>query len=357
MHFVHFFVTSLLQWYTYHKRDLPWRQTTTPYKVWLSEVILQQTRVNQGLPYYQRFVHAFPTVYHLAKATEEEVMQQWQGLGYYTRARHLHATAKTIVNEYQGAFPTTYSELLKLRGIGPYTAAAIASIAFGESVAAVDGNVYRVLSRVFGITDDISRGKGKKVFSTLAAQLVPRQNPGDYNQALMEFGALQCVPKSPHCLTCPLRTKCVAFKKGIQHQLPVKLRKVKIRKRYLHYIILHDQEKVYVRKRSGKDIWKGLYDFYLIESDNGFSSHQNDPLFTYIQQHHLSLITSPHTHLHLLTHQKLHTRFSTVAVNASFLAGVRELLREKQLMPIPKSTLGTLPTPVLITKFLATNPL
>ncbi|TAE12733.1 MAG: A/G-specific adenine glycosylase [Bacteroidetes bacterium] len=221
------FAQTLLAWYPDHKRDLPWRDTPNPYHIWLSEVILQQTRVKQGLPYYVAFVELFPTVQDLANASEELVMRTWQGLGYYSRARNMHATAKIIAQAWQGNFPTTKADLIKLKGIGEYTASAIASFAFGEQVAVVDGNVFRVLSRFFGIEADISSPKGVKHFQELAKTLLPTQQSQTYNQAIMEFGALQCTPQKPNCMFCPLQAGCVAHATGKQDSLPVKTQKIK----------------------------------------------------------------------------------------------------------------------------------
>ncbi|MFP4091343.1 MAG: A/G-specific adenine glycosylase, partial [Cyclobacteriaceae bacterium] len=205
------FAERIIGWYHHHKRDLPWRHSRDPYIIWLSEIILQQTRVVQGLPYFMRFAEAFPTVYDLASASQQEVLRLWQGLGYYSRARNMHACARLIVEQHNGVFPLHYQELLQLKGVGPYTAAAIASFAYNETVAVLDGNVFRVLARVFGVEDDISSGQGQKRFQALAAQLVPEGKAGEYNQAIMEFGALQCTPQSPACLLCPLSEICYAF--------------------------------------------------------------------------------------------------------------------------------------------------
>ena len=223
------FVNQLIRWYSHQKRDLPWRRTNNPYKIWLSEIILQQTRVNQGMPYYLNFVDKYPTVNDLAAAQEQEVLRLWQGLGYYSRARNLHSCAKMVVGEYDGQFPNKFEELLKLKGIGRYTAAAIASMAFNQVNAVVDGNVYRVLSRVFGLYDDIAETKSAKVFEKLANELIPKDQPGEFNQAIMDFGAIQCTPKSPACAICPLSDSCYAFNKGETEQLPVKTKKVKVK--------------------------------------------------------------------------------------------------------------------------------
>ena len=234
------FSSKIISWYQQNYRDLPWRNTNDAYKIWLSEIILQQTRVSQGLPYYINFVTAFPTVNDLANADEQEVLKLWQGLGYYSRARNLHFTAKLVVENHNGIFPTTYDELIKLKGIGTYTAAAISSFSANEAVAVVDGNVFRVLSRVFNVNYDISLNTTKKYFIELAQKILSTTQPNLHNQAIMEFGALQCVPKSPNCLDCVFNDSCEAYKLKIVSELPVKLKKNKITKRFLNYVLIHD---------------------------------------------------------------------------------------------------------------------
>ncbi len=235
------FANKIIGWYLDNKRDLPWRNTKDPYRIWLSEIILQQTRVAQGLPYYQAFTEKFPTVWDLSKADERVVLRTWQGLGYYSRARNLHKCAKIICDNYRGQFPNNYKDLLALPGVGPYTAAAIASFAFGEIKAVVDGNVYRVLSRFFGVHDDIATGPGQKKFAELAQSLISQEKPELYNQGNMEYGAIQCTPKSPNCHGCVLEDSCVAYHQHLQHQLPVKSKKVKVRERYFYYFNLVKQ--------------------------------------------------------------------------------------------------------------------
>ncbi len=247
---------------------MPWRETSDPYCIWLSEIMLQQTRIEQGLPYYLAFTNAYPSIFDLANASEEEVLKLWQGLGYYSRARNLHATAKYIAFELNGKFPETYEGLLKLKGVGDYTASAIASISYNEPVAVVDGNVYRVLSRYFDIDTPINSTAGIKEFKLLAKELLDKEDPATYNQAIMEFGALQCKPQSPLCNTCPLSASCLALKNNKISMLPVKLKKGKIKKRYFNYLVFQSEEnKTILEKRSGKGIWEGLYQFPLIETD------------------------------------------------------------------------------------------
>ncbi|MEY2629135.1 MAG: Adenine glycosylase, partial [Bacteroidota bacterium] len=235
------FSKSLIQWYLQNKRDLPWRNTIDPYFIWLSEIMLQQTRVAQGLPYFLRFTEAFPTVFDLAKADEEQVLKLWQGLGYYSRARNLHKTAQQVAFEYNGEFPKSYAELLKLKGIGEYTAAAIASFAYNESVPVVDGNVYRVLSRYFEVETDIASLGAKKEFTQLAAELLPAGEANLFNQAIMEFGALQCVPKNPNCTNCIFSDSCAALQKKKVDQLPVKSKKIKVKTRFFTYLVFEDE--------------------------------------------------------------------------------------------------------------------
>ncbi|WP_159521810.1 A/G-specific adenine glycosylase [Sunxiuqinia indica] len=257
---------QFLKWYEENKRDLPWRETTDPYTIWLSEIILQQTRIDQGLAYFMRFAEKFPTVDGFASASEDEILKLWQGLGYYSRARNMHIAAKAIVTEYNSQFPADYKKLLNLKGVGDYTAAAIASIAFNLPHATVDGNVYRVLSRVFGIETPIDSSQGKKEFSLLANQLLDHNQPGNFNQALMEFGALQCSPKKPNCENCPINNMCVAFNNDTIEKLPVKKGKVKIRNRYFNYLVIDHGKYTFLKKRTENDVWKNLYEFPLTET-------------------------------------------------------------------------------------------
>ena len=232
------FSNLLIQWYLHNKRDLPWRKTIDPYRIWLSEIILQQTRVDQGMAYYFKFIYNFPSVFDLAKASEEDVLKLWQGLGYYSRARNLHFSAKYIVNELKGTFPANYYNLIKLKGVGDYTASAIASICYNESTAVVDGNVYRVLARYFGINTPINTSKGIKKFKQLAQELIDSKNPGTYNQAAMELGATVCKPQKPLCNECVFNNSCVALSKNLISNLPVKVNKLKIKQRYFNYLVI-----------------------------------------------------------------------------------------------------------------------
>jgi len=347
------FASWLLAWYQQHKRDLPWRATKDPYKIWLSEVILQQTRVAQGLPYYQRFVAQYPTVYALAQAKEEEVLRLWQGLGYYSRARNLHACARMIVDQFDGRFPTTYQALLQLKGVGTYTAGAIASIAFQEPVPVVDGNVYRVLARVFGVEADIASTQGGRAFYTLAQSLVPSQDAGLYNQALMEFGAMHCTPVSPQCKTCVFKQHCVAFCTNQQYALPVKSKRVKIQLRFLHYLVLRDGNALYMKQRQEKDIWAGLYDFYLIETPQRCGPCQlQDPLVGLLQREGLLSERKPTLYKHLLTHRRLYVQFIQVQVTPSWLQAAAPWLRQAGVRAYTVHQTQTLPKPILINNFL-----
>ena len=252
------FAAILLQWFKNNGRPLPWRETNDPYAIWLSEVILQQTRIAQGMSYWERFIAQWSTVNDLAAATEDEVLKAWQGLGYYSRARNLHTAAQQVVE--LGGFPQTFKELKSLKGVGDYTAAAIASIAFGEPVAVVDGNVYRVLSRYYGITTAIDSTEGKKEFQTLAQSLLPTSEPADYNEAIMDFGAIQCTPSSPSCTTCPLCETCVAFREQRINELPVKSKKVKQRERHFTYLYIEYNGELAIHQRGAGDIWQGLWE-------------------------------------------------------------------------------------------------
>lgn len=264
----------MLPWYREHHRSLPWRATQDPYRIWLSEVILQQTRVDQGQAYWERFVRKYPTVKDLAAAPESDVLKLWQGLGYYSRARNLLTAAQQVVSNFGGRFPGTHAELVQLQGVGDYTASAIASICFGQPDAVVDGNVYRVLARVFDIDTPIDSIQGRKRFKALAQELIPADHPGDHNQAIMELGATVCTPKNYDCLLCPLQPKCVAFAAGRIDELPVKAGVTKTRDRYFNYLHIRNGQELYLRQRIGKDIWQGLWELPLVESDGPLNAQQ-----------------------------------------------------------------------------------
>lgn len=262
------FSSDLLKWYDKNHRKLPWRETKNPYYIWLSEIILQQTRVEQGLPYYYKFTEAFKDVFILANAKEEQVLKLWQGLGYYSRGRNLHATAKVVSKDFKGKFPQTFNEIKKLKGIGDYTAAAIASFAFNKPHAVVDGNVYRVLSRLFLIDTPINSTEGKKLFAKIADDILDKKYPAKFNQAIMELGALVCKPANPECANCPVRTYCKAYEKKAQNSVPVKLKKLKIKNRFLNYFVFKDGKYIYIKQRTAKDIWQGLFDFPVVDADH-----------------------------------------------------------------------------------------
>ncbi len=315
------FSKKLITWYLQNKRAMPWRETTDPYRIWLSEIILQQTRVAQGLPYYLSFVDTFPTVFDLANANDEEVLKLWQGLGYYSRARNLHATAKYVANDLKGVFPATYKDLLQLKGVGDYTASAIASICYKEAVPVVDGNVYRVLSRYFGVDTPINSTKGVKEFKELAVELMDHDEPANYNQAIMEFGALQCKPKNPYCIVCPLNDSCASLKNGKVESLPVKLKKQKIKKRYFNYLIFSlENSQTIIQQRTGNGIWQGLYEFPLIESDNevDLETIESDTMFQemILETDYEVSVYKKEPVVHKLSHQHLYTRFYIVKSDA-----------------------------------------
>jgi A/G-specific adenine glycosylase len=369
------FSSQLNSWYKKNKRDLPWRQTKDPYKIWLSEVILQQTRIEQGLSYYQKFVEHFPTVKHLAAAPEEKVLKLWQGLGYYSRARNLHAAAKQIVGskksavssrqsgtskqsavgsrqsmverneKKQNGFPSTYDEIIKLKGVGQYTASAIASICFGEARAVVDGNVYRFLSRVFGVETPIDCSAGKKEFQELADELLDKKNCGDHNQAMMEFGARHCKPKNPLCGECPFEETCIARRKNKVEQLPVKEKKTKVRTRYLEYFVFDCKGKTFLKKReNSKDIWQHLYEFPLIE----FSKKEREAtiLKKAEKEYDTELnVSSVSTEIkHVLSHQILRARFWHVK------PGEQSTALKKNFLSVQKTKVNEYALPRLIDK-------
>lgn len=308
------FATALLDWYHKNKRDLPWRDTDDAYKIWLSEIILQQTRVEQGINYYYAFVENFPTVFDLAEASEQEVLKLWQGLGYYSRARNLHFTAKYIVEELSGVFPQTYDELQQLKGVGKYTAAAIASFAYGEAVPAIDGNVYRIFSRLFGIYTPIHTGKAQKEFYEIAKELLPIEAAADFNQATMELGATVCKPKNPDCELCPVVFKCWAKENGKQSELPVKKAKIEVRNRYFNYLIIEQEQGTIIQRREGKDIWRHLYQFPLVEKEN---PSLNELIGFVKSQFHTDTIilskVNENSIIHKLSHQHIYLYFWKVS--------------------------------------------
>lgn len=339
------FSNALTTWYLGNKRDLPWRKTQNPYYIWLSEIMLQQTRVAQGLPYYLAFTQAFPTVFALANASEEQILKLWQGLGYYSRARNLHFTAKYVAEELGGIFPDNYKNLLKLKGIGEYTAAAIASFSYHEVVPVVDGNVFRVLSRYFNVETDILSAQAKKEFTALAFEVMSKDNPALFNQAIMEFGALQCVPKNPNCSVCIFNNSCAALQLKKVHLLPVKIKKLKIKPRFIHYLFIVDNNnKTTVNKRINKGIWQNLYEFpnietEIIESETIILSKIKN-LFDDVES--ISGLASENI-LHKLTHQHLNIKFWKIKRNTVFSDG------------LDFKSLNKLPFPIVIHNFIKNN--
>jgi A/G-specific adenine glycosylase len=318
---------ELLKWYQSNKRDLPWRRTNDAYKIWLSEIILQQTRVDQGLEYYLRFIERFPDVKSLADANEDEVLKLWQGLGYYTRARNLHQTSKTISENFNGSFPEDYHELIKLKGVGDYTASAIASIAFSKPFAVVDGNVIRFISRLFGVKKDYKSSEGLMEIKVKANQLIDKNNPGDFNQAIMEFGARVCKPKNPLCTDCIFSYSCYAFNNNIVEELPVKYSKQKQRNRWFHYLVMVDEKDNFVlQKRLKKDIWRNLYEFPLIEVDRQISFEElikSEIWPVEFPKGSFTILQKDIYYRHKLSHQNLQISFHILKQDG-FSAGIRE---------------------------------
>jgi len=342
------FSKRLINWYLNQKRDLPWRNTNQPYPVWISEIILQQTRVNQGLPYYIRFIEAFPDIETLANANEQEVLKLWQGLGYYSRARNLHQAAKWIVNINNGVFPSDYIGLLQLKGVGKYTAAAIASFCYNQAVPVIDGNVYRVLSRYFGIETDIASTEAYNVFFKLSESLIDKKKPDLYNQAIMEFGALHCVPVNPDCENCIFNDSCVALQKRKVQQLPFKSKKVKVQKRFLNYLIPIDNNgNTIIRKRTSVGYWKHLFEFPLIESPEKSSNPDfNDLLMQTnknIRFEYEPVLMNSEPIRHKLTHRDLHINFWRSHVLGNLENGV------------DFETIKTFPLPIVLFNFVEKN--
>ncbi len=350
------FTPRLLQWYKENHRDLPWRTTHDPYKIWLSEIILQQTRIAQGMSYYHTFLELFPDVQSLAEASEDKVLGAWQGLGYYSRARNLHHTAKTIVRDYHGSFPADYQLLLNLKGIGAYTAAAIASIAFELPTAAVDGNVTRVIARYYGIEEPVDNTKVKKSIEEIAAELLDPKYPGHFNQAMMDFGAMVCKPANPDCLNCPFARECAARVKNKIHLIPLKTKKVKQKLRYFHFFLFcwpeNNPEFLFIEKREGNDIWRNLYQLPLIETQKpdfewqNFASH---PALNNILKKKLSLAIDgiPERITHQLTHQRIEAFCYKIPLPLHYIS-----IFEKDFIRLRFEDFAQMGKPVLITRFL-----
>ena len=346
------FSVQIISWYKKHKRDLPWRGIKDPYKIWLSEIILQQTRVDQGTPYYHRFIKKYPTIQNLAEVHEEEVLKLWQGLGYYSRARNLHFAAKQVMKQFGGKFPSTYKEILSLKGVGEYTAAAVASFAFDLPHAVVDGNVYRLLARYFGIYTPINSSKGKKTFFTLANELLDEQSASEYNQGIMEFGSQQCKAVNPDCMICPLQESCVAHQSKSVTKLPVKLKNVKQKKLYFDYFFIDYKGNTFLKKRSRKGIWQNLYDFPLIKNEKKTNEKEilND-VHKFLKVP-FEIFSTSKEYKHILSHRIIFARFWSVKINSEPTL--------KNTQKIPLKDLEKYPIPRLIELFLQdkglTNP-
>ncbi len=343
------FTSTLIAWYQSNKRNLPFRGTRNPYLIWVSEVVLQQTRMDQGIDYYLRFIERFPDIQTLATASEEEVLKTWQGMGYYSRARNLHASAREIVNKMGGAFPETFNRILKLKGIGDYSAASIASLAFDEPQAAVDGNVFRFMARYFGFRDEVSSTSGKKRMKEKAESLMDKDQPGTFNQAMIEFGALVCTPQSPSCNSCIFRDSCYAFRHQFIREIPVKKKAAMIRKRYFHYLVItfngSDNARVVMKKRKGDDIWKNLYDFPVIETTGKRSLLQlkkTDEWKTIFRDGQPTVINVSEEFKHILSHQVILATFYRVSL---------EELPGHFNMYISVKQLDSLPVSKLISKY------
>jgi A/G-specific adenine glycosylase len=347
----------LCEWYAMNKRDLPWRNTKDPYLIWISEIILQQTRVVQGLDYYNRFVRRFPDIQSLAEADRKDVLKYWQGLGYYSRARHLHETAEDLQRRFGGIFPEQYDEILTLKGIGEYTAAAIASFVWNQPRAVIDGNVYRVLGRLFAVETPMDTGKGKNEYRELAALLMPPEQAGMHNQAIMEFGALQCVPQNPDCEKCPLSDNCMAYASGNPQQYPVRRKKAKTRNRYLNYFFITCGSYTYLHHRTGKDIWEGLYELPLIETSDPVNFDANVPgnfVDADVLRHFNKLFRGTGQPVisvemknvrHVLSHQILYATFYKAEIQ-------KENVALKKYLKVSLSDLDEYPFPKLISAFL-----
>lgn len=334
----------ILSYFDKNKRDLPWRHTKDPFRIWLSEIILQQTRVDQGMKFYNNFIQEFDTIFDLANAEEQKVLKLWQGLGYYSRARNLHYTSKVISDELNGHFPTNFHDLKKLKGIGDYTAAAISSIVYNEAVPAVDGNMFRVFARYFNIEDDISSPKTKKIFWDLGLEIIDKKRPGDFNQAVMDLGATICTPKQPKCEICPLNESCEALRLNKVTELPVKLKKTKVSNRFLHFIIIENESTIAFSKRTGNDVWKNLFTFPKIETetdllDKGWILDQNlENKLTFIDEEK-----------HVLSHQNLFIKYWKLNVS---LNEITKMKAENNFEMISLNDLEDYPLPKPIEKFI-----
>jgi A/G-specific adenine glycosylase len=345
-------ISSILtDWYLEKKRDLPWRNTANPYYIWVSEIILQQTRVAQGIGYYERFISAFPDIQALANAEINDVLKVWQGLGYYSRARNLHAGAKYVVQQFKGVLPASYEKLMQIKGVGEYTAAAIGSIAYNLPLPVVDGNVNRVISRVFGIHDPINSLSGSKQIKEIALKIINKESPALHNQAIMEFGALQCAPHNPDCEACPLKEGCYALSHNEVAQLPQKINKTKIRERYFNYLVVLYKDYIAISKRSENDIWHGLYEFPLIETHEPTTENQlmvSPDWEKFFKDMDYKIIKISKIYPHKLTHQKINTRFFVITVDDK-----PKLLIDRHTLFVEKGAIQQYPVSKLVGGFLS----
>lgn len=326
------FGEQVINWYDKNKRDLPWRKTNDPYKIWLSEVLLQQTRVDQGMGYYIRFIETFPSIIDLANAKEEDVLNLWQGLGYYSRARNLHYAAQQVMNQFSGVFPNHYKSILSLKGVGDYTASAIASISFGEEVAVVDGNVYRVLSRYLMIDTPIDTSKGNKEFKSIATEFISGNDPSRFNQGMMELGATVCSPKKPNCIECPISESCLGFSSGRMLEFPVKSKKLKQKIKYFNYIVIRDNKNVFIEQRKGKGIWQNMYQFPLLETTKEMITFKTSYRGLVLKRESLPV-------KHILSHQIIYAKFWECSVDNTFvpLSSWEQIALENiETKPVPK---------------------
>lgn len=343
------FTRNLLEWNARdNRRSMPWKGETDPYRIWLSEIILQQTRVEQGLAYYDRFIRAFPDVHALASAKDGDIYKMWEGLGYYTRCKNLIASARFISQQLNGMFPGTYEEIRKLKGVGQYTAAAIASFAFNEKRAVVDGNVQRVLARYFGISTPVDTSQGKILFNTLAQELIDENSPAAYNQAIMDFGATVCKPRKPLCEQCIQQPECEAFNNKFVHEVPVKEKTLNRKSRWLYYFIIEKEDGVYIRKREDRDIWQNLHEFVLLESNEENPSIVSPFLEKLLQHQSYTLISSSEIHSQQLTHQRINGRFFVIQLE-------EESRMEGNYMLVKKNNLNAYAFPKFINSFLETH--
>ena len=340
-----FMSKKLLEWYENNKRKFPWRDTDIPYEIWLSEIILQQTKVTQGLPYYNKFISQYPKLKDLVFSSENEVLKLWQGLGYYSRARNMHFTAKFIYNELNGVFPDNYKDLLKLKGIGDYTASAIASFAFGEVVPVLDGNVYRFISRYIGIETPINSSKAKKEFKEILHELIDKNNPADFNQAIMEFGSLQCTPKKPDCEKCIFIDSCFAYNSRVINSLPVKIKSKKSKTRYFTYYYLNNSTYLYLKKRVGDGIWKNLFEFPLSENEDIYNKEQIDSNLFEISTIEQLIVVKVHEPIkHILSHQNIFAKLIEINIEEKF--------EMENFMKVEKDSLDSYPVHRLMEKMI-----